>query len=167
MAMNSSQIASAALLSALLCVSSTSSWAGCDDKDRPATPSNLTLGLGNPAPRASSLWALVLGFTQNQTRTGTTYYDIQVLGPDNKTAIPGMGVTGGAGQPSRAGGVGTFAWRQPPRADAYNVSIRARTKGGTEGCVSKQWSETATFNPGKFCWTPAGALVKCGAPLPP
>jgi len=45
--------------------------------------------------------------------------------------------------------------------------MRARTKGGTEGCVSAAESETVSFDTGKFCWTPAHALVKCGAPLPP
>jgi len=137
---------SAALCSALLCLSSTIAWAGCDAKDRPATPINLRLGVGNPwTANKSSNWTLVLSWNSPQRRTGLTYFDVHVAGQ------PGMSFTGGAGQPTGPGGFGEYAWHNPPRADEYDVSMRARTKGGTDGCISATESATARITHADIC----------------
>ena len=102
---------------------------------RPAAPSNLTVGWGNPPKPGVKLHVIVLGWRQNQTRSGTTYYDIHVT-DGGGAAVKGMWVTGGAGQPSKAGGFGEFSWKNPPELDVYNFSVLARTKSGTDGCVS-------------------------------
>jgi hypothetical protein len=143
--MNSGRVVRTAVLcSTLLCFSASIAWASCDDKDRPKTPTNLKVAMGNPPlANVKTTYRLVLAWTQNQTRTGSTCYDIHVR--DKKgNDIPGMGVTGGACQPSTAGGQGQFAWHDPPYSKEYKISMRARTKSGTEGCISETESETIT-----------------------
>ncbi len=150
--MNSTRVLrTATLCSALLFFSTTVTWAGCDNKDRPATPTGLKLGLGNPLPvNRSANFAIVLSWGSPQTRTGLTYYDIHVRDKSGK-GIPGMDITGGAGQPAGPGGFGEYVWKNPPRSDEYDVSMRARTKAGTDGCISANESATAIITHADIC----------------
>jgi len=62
-----------------------------------------------------------------------------------------MDITGGAGQPAGPGGFGEYVWKNPPRADEYDVSMRARTKAGTDGCISANESETVKITHADIC----------------
>ena len=136
--MNSTRMMRAvALCSALLCFSATIAWAGCDNKDRPATPKGLRAAYGRVS--------VILAWTDQQTRTGLTYYDIHVR-DKNGNSIPGMDITGGAGQSSTVGQLGQYIWHNAPSSPEYTFSMRARTKAGTEGCVSAEESESVTIS---------------------
>ena len=107
---------------------SSTAQAGCENKDRPATPTDLTITHGVAAGTFTLFW------TNHQTRTGLTYFDIHVRGPKNQDLHKDIG--GGAGQAIRNGGVGQFKFTNVPAVSEYTISMRARTKAGTEGCVS-------------------------------
>ena len=138
-----------ALCFALLCLSSTAVWAGCDNKDRPATPSNLKASFGTVDGSFLLIWR------NEQTRTGLTTYDIYVRGPNNQNL--GVDVTGGAAQHSTAGQIGSYSFRNVPFATEYNFAMRARTP---DGCVSAQTS--AWFHlgqrPGSAAPCPSGLV---------
>jgi hypothetical protein len=133
----------AALSGALVCFSTTIAWAGCDNKDRPATPTGLRLSVGTTGWQGPAPKVLFLLWQNNQTRTGLTYFDIHLR--DGKGKNLGVDVTGGAGQEMKSGERGTYTFHNPPPADEYVVSMRARTKAGTEGCVSGAESEPASI----------------------
>jgi hypothetical protein len=87
---------------------------------------------------------VLLIWTDQQTRTGLTYYDIYVRGKNN--AILGADITGGAGQQSTAGQIGQFTFHNLPTSSEYTFSMRARTKPGTDGCVSATTSQAVTIS---------------------
>lgn len=117
--------------------STTIAWAGCENKDRPATPTDLAITHGVAAGTFTLFW------TNHQTRTGLTYFDIHVRGPNGQDLH--KDVTGGAGQAIKNGGLGEFKFTKVPAVHEYTISMRARTKAGTEGCVSGAESAALHF----------------------
>ena len=77
----------------------------------------------------------------NQTRTGLTFFDIHVRDTNNKGIL---NITGGAGQVMTEGCCGMFLINNVPERKEIVASIRARTKSGSDGCVSPE-SETTSF----------------------
>lgn len=127
--MKSNRIARTTMLcGAVLCCSATITWASCDNKDRPKTPTNLKMTQGVAAGSFTLFW------TNNQTRTGLTYFNIFVRGPNNQDLH--KDVIGGAGQAIRNGGEGHFSFSNVPAVASYTITMRARTKAGNEGCLS-------------------------------
>jgi hypothetical protein len=117
--------------------STTIAWAACDNKDRPATPTDLTITQGGPPGSFTLFWK------NHQKRTGLTYFDIHVRGPNNQDLH--KDVVGGAEQAITNGGVGNHKFSDVPAVSDYTISMKARTHAHTEGCVSLAESAALQF----------------------
>ena len=100
--------------------------AGCDDDERPPTPFSLRAN-----PIGSS--GITLQWSSN-----VGHYDIYIRDKQGRPVPEAPDIVGGATNENYH----DFFGLQPDKE--YFFSIRARTKGGTQGCVSKNASETVS-----------------------
>jgi hypothetical protein len=98
--------------------------AGCDDDERPGTPHSL---------RANPIGST--GITL-QWSSNVGHYDIYIRDSAGQPVPEAPDITGGATNENYH----DFFNLKPNRQ--YFFSMRARTKGGTQGCISKNTSET-------------------------
>lgn len=124
---------------------------------RPGTPNE---------ERAVAISDTEISYSWRVTDDGDMYYDMYVLGPRNENV--GKNRTGDGPYPSRFGRRAgtTFSGLRPNTR--YCFAIRARTEGGTEGCVSKNQSSlqcTVTMaHPPYKPWTPPPPPAGPGGP---
>jgi hypothetical protein len=112
--------------------------AGCDDDDRPATPHSL---------RANPLGS---GGIMLQWSSNAGHYDITIRDAQGRAVPEAPDFVGGAPGKNYL----EFYGLKPDKE--YVFTIRARTEGGTQGCVSKNASEpvkarTDTADTQDFC----------------
>ena len=100
--------------------------AGCDDDDRPPTPISL-----KAVPIGSG--GITLQWSSN-----VGHYDIYIFDDRGRPVPEAPNIVGGATNENYH----DFYGLQPDKE--YFFSMRARTEGGTQGCVSKDASETVS-----------------------
>jgi len=100
--------------------------AGCDDDDRPGAPHSL-----RATPLGST--GIMLQWSSN-----AGHYDIYIRDAKGRAVPEAPDITGGATNRNYL----EFYGLKPDKE--YFFSIRARTEGGTQGCVSKNASETVS-----------------------
>jgi hypothetical protein len=100
--------------------------AGCDDDDRPAAPHSL---------RANPLGS---GGIMLQWSSNVGHYDIYIRDEKGRAVPEAPDIIGGADYKNYL----EFYGLKPDKK--YFFSIRARTEGGTQGCISKDLSETVS-----------------------
>jgi hypothetical protein len=121
--------------------------AGCDDDDRPATPFSLE---AHPLSSTSIIfeWSSNVG-----------HYDIYIRDKWGRPVREAPDIVGGATYENYH----EFYGLQPDKE--YFFSMRARTEGGTQGCISKNVSETVsaktdTADMNKSCVSYARTVMK-------
>ena len=100
--------------------------AGCDDDDRPGAPHSL---------KANSIGS---GGIMLQWSSNVGHYDIYIRDKNGQPVPEAPDITGGATNRNYL----EFFNLKPNKE--YFFSLRARTEGGTQGCVSKNASETVS-----------------------
>jgi hypothetical protein len=121
--------------------------AGCDDDERPAAPHSLK---ANP---------LGSGGIMLQWSSNAGHYDITIRDKQGRAIPEAPDITGGATNRNYL----EFYGLKPGKE--YFFSIRARSEGGTQGCISKNTSETVSAKTDsedvhKFCSNYAQTAMK-------
>jgi hypothetical protein len=110
--------------------------------DRPGTPDQVT-ATPLPITPSRSTPSIKLEW-RNTTRRGVFavpggYFDIEVTDRAGRNA--GLGITGGAFQGNDYGTRGSHVFHRLSPNTTLCFRVKARTEGGTQGCVSQLWSE--------------------------
>ncbi len=119
-------IARLAVLLVLVLAGAAPATAGCDDDERPGTPHSL-----RATPLGST--GIMLQWSSN-----VGHYDIYIRDKQGRPVPEAPDITGGATNRNYL----TFYGLKPDKE--YFFSIRSRSEGGTQGCVSKNASETVS-----------------------